>query len=209
MRRRNARCCRPPLCKSLTGVYPYIVAEAKNYEVVIPYFHVQLGDGTQRKSWLVQPSNTGIGDAMRVRTETVSQSLGCGVPPRVRVMTSVAGIGNPMVQGTPVYFQTQAEDGLMVDACTESAGGNRVVYSAGGSCEGIAPTTSWFQLSSNNPDQAFIMLGNKLTPTTSDGRVLRALATLSEGEYELAWRQPASTEGFPVTITLVANVTSG
>ncbi len=177
--------CRPP--RGDVGAVPYIVRPMLNMGKYIPYVII----GVQR-AWFIPPEEEG--GVVRVRLETVAMNLGaCGSPPKAQVQTMVVGMGKPLPQNTPVTFAMSGPADTYHIGCTESDSG-RLTFTLD-SCVGGTVAPSWFVLNTGNRFQPAVATGSTCTAHTPNARVLRAMATLDPDVFELAWREPASTEG--------------
>lgn len=205
-RARAVSCCRPPLCKTGLGAYPYIVTPLANYDSTIPYFTVALADGTNRRAWLNPPTTDD--EVATITLESLDMSRGrAGAPQRAQIQTNIVGVGLAMPQSTPIIYSVyNAEVGNTWHLGCEEDGDGKLIYSAIASpdaCLSGPATNTWFVLTMTNPLQPNLLYGTTLTCQTQNKRVLRALPTLSTNVYELAWRFPASSEGLSVSLTEV------
>ena len=205
---RYSRTCvggRPPLKKRGLGTYPFIVTPLKNFDGVIPYFNFTF-DGVRRRAWLLPPEYDG--EVAKVKLETMDMSLGCdGRPQRVDLQTNVVEVGANLPPTVPVLMLAyNSYIGMSLRlGCSESAEG-KLTFSPIGTpdvCLASPATYTWPILSGTNPLQQALYSGVTVLCQTSNGRVLRALPTLSRDTFELAWRAPASGDGFDVDLTIV------
>jgi hypothetical protein len=188
------------------GTFPYIVTPLFNGDSVVPYFTVAWADGRRRRAWLLPPEYTGA--VAKIRLESVPMSLGCaGAPQKAVIETNVAAIGAALPQSSPVLLlvYNSCAGATWRLGCSEDSA-NKLTYaevSTPDVCLADPASISWFYLSSVNPLQALLSSGTRMVCTTRNERVLRALPTLSADVFELAWREPASPEGFDVDLTAV------
>lgn len=200
--------CRRSLKKRKTGTFPYIVSRLRNYESVIPYFTVTFPDGGRRKAWLLPPEYDD--EVAKIRLESCAMSLGCEQEPQhVTLVTNAAGVNVPLLQFTPVLMQAynKCVGKTWRLGCRQQDASRKLIYTTipdtADTCLAGPPTDTWFVLSTTNLFQQYLYSGVTLLCRTLNGNVLRALPTLSADVYELAWREPASPEGFDVDLTTV------
>jgi len=182
------------------------VARLRNFDNVIPYFTVTFNDGGRRKAWLLPPEYDN--DVAKIRLESMAMSLGCveSEPQHVTLETNTAGVTIPLVQSTPVLMRVYNKCAGKSWRLGCSEVDSKLVYTPipdPDTCLAEPATNTWFVLTTTNLFQQYLYSGVTLLCRTLNGRVLRALPTLSSDVYELAWKEPASPEGFDVDLTAV------
>lgn len=178
------------------------------------------------KAWLNAP--LAVGDRAVVRLETTSMNLGqAGEAPRVLVQTPITGTNTAVANGAPLYLQIESVSGSFVFGTTEDDSGYWTAALPPTTIPTTANPSSIETLTYGSPN---VLTGRKSQTRSGDRRELRAIriptydvapiwrqnsccanpaettdvAQYYNSEYYLAWREPASTEGFPATITFVS-----
>ena len=200
--------CGPALRKKKNGTFPYIVVSLRNFDSIIPYFNVTFYDGSRRRAWLMPPEYTG--QPAHIRLESTDMSLGCdGSPQTATLETNEVGVNVALPQGSAVLLRVYNKclGKTWRLGCSESTDGkityDEILPGVLDTCLAATPSNTWFVLTTTNLFQQYVYSGVTLLCRTRNGRVLRALPTLSSDIYELAWREPASPEGFDVDLTAV------
>ena len=200
------------------GVLPYIVRPIKCGETFIFYVNILFPCPLlTRRAWLHTPNE--VGDRATVMLETTAMNLGQrGDAPRVKIESIYAGKGSAINRETPLVFRMESVHGSFVYGEAENRHGVLTATSSKRQKTDIVNPQNFFL---KTPRLASVIdTGVKCVVQSGEAQQLRAIASDRAApfcfyrpesierrfgsEFYLAWRPAASTEGFPVSFTLVA-----